>query len=199
MTVSKTPRLALTTWDSDSDPFERADQHSNNLILDGLVSIDRQGTADLLSAETIVRGATYYATDTGVLYRCDGQSWLAVGATKPATATGTTTASGWTTTAGVPILQAWWRSGVCRVVGAVTTTSATPAAKAIPLPASVPPVPAAPAVVATYGRALVVSPSASTMPSVRTYIQDGYVYLQQVGGAALASGQTITYDITYVY
>lgn len=196
MSIIKTPRLNLTTWSESSDAFRRDDFHQNNLAIDGLVAIDRQGAAEFLANQAVVRGAHYYATDTGVLYRCDGQSWLVVGATKPATATSTTVAAGWAESTPVPALQAWWRAGMCRVMGAVTTTSGAPTPKAIPVPATVP---AAPSVVATYGRALVVSPSASSMPSMRTYIQDGYVILQHVGGAALTSGQTVTYDITYVY
>lgn len=197
MTVSKTPRLGLTTWDSDSDPYERADQHNNNLTLDGIVAIDTQGLAEFLANQAVVRGATYYATDTGVIYRCDGQSWLVVGATKPATVTGSTVAAGWASAGATPILQAWWRAGVCRVTGAVLTTSGTPTSKAIAVPSAVPAAPAG--AHATYGRAIVAAPTAASMPLMRTFIQDGYVYLQQVGGAGLASGQTVTYDITYIY
>lgn len=196
MSIIKTPRLNLTTWSESSDAFRRADFHQNNLTLDGVVAIDTQGLAEFLANQAVVRGATYYATDTGVIYRCDGQSWLVAGATKPATATGSAAAAGWAASTGVPVLQAWWRAGMCRVVGAVTTTSGAPTSKAIPVPAAVP---SAPSVIATYGRALVVSPSASSMPSMRTFIQDGYVNLQQVGGAGIAAGQTVTYDITYVY
>lgn len=77
MAVTSSDRLGLTLWSSGLDPFTRAQRQADNVALNNLAAIDRQGVASGRPAAT-VRGTYYYATDTGVLSRATGSDWVTV-------------------------------------------------------------------------------------------------------------------------
>lgn len=82
MTVSKTPRLNLTRWSADSDPWDRADFDGDNAELEARVVIRSEGTLAARPASTAgSAGRYYYATDVDELYYDTSSAqdgWLAV-------------------------------------------------------------------------------------------------------------------------
>ena len=79
MAVTLTPRLGLTRWGSETDPWPgRAGFDAQNDLLDDLVAIDLQGLKAARPAPEIP-GRYYFATDEDQLYRDDGDAWTAIG------------------------------------------------------------------------------------------------------------------------
>lgn len=79
MTVSKSPRLGLTRWSADDDPWDREDFDADNAALEALVAIAQQGTF-LSRPAAGTRGRFYVvvsgAPDEGELYYDDGAKWI---------------------------------------------------------------------------------------------------------------------------
>lgn len=78
MTVTSSPRLAITRWSADADPLQRTQMDTSHANLDDLTAIDMQGTLAARPAASI-RGRYYFATDAnsgaGGYYRDTGSAW----------------------------------------------------------------------------------------------------------------------------
>lgn len=83
MTVSASPRLGITRWSAESDPFNRTQQDGDHAALDLLTAIDVQ---DLLANRPApgIRGRFFTESAAsaglpGTTWREDGTSWRSVG------------------------------------------------------------------------------------------------------------------------
>ena len=83
MTMLPTPRLALTTWDSEDDPVLRVMLNADHGRIDPRVMIDSQGAPLSARPAAATAGAGTWWTDTaaGITYRSDGTTWQQVTAT----------------------------------------------------------------------------------------------------------------------
>jgi microcystin-dependent protein len=78
-----TPRLQVTTWSADSDPFNRAQMQDSHTNLEARAGVFLSGTlaARPAAGASNTRGL-YLATDqnapTGILYYSDGSNWVAL-------------------------------------------------------------------------------------------------------------------------
>lgn len=80
MAVTQSPRVGLTRWGAGTDPLRRSQLDADNAALDNLVAIDLQVATinDRPAAGT--RGRYCFVESTGLVYRDDGATWVAVGA-----------------------------------------------------------------------------------------------------------------------
>lgn len=78
MAVTRTNRFKLHRWDSGSDPINRAQSDLDNLQIETLGAIFREGTdASKGVASDVANVKSFYnATDTNILYYSNGTSWL---------------------------------------------------------------------------------------------------------------------------
>lgn len=80
MAVTRTSRFKLHRWDSGSDPINRAQSDLDNLQVETLAAIFREGLdADKGVASDSANVKSFYnATDTAILYYSNGSSWVPV-------------------------------------------------------------------------------------------------------------------------
>lgn len=78
MAVTRTNRFKLHRWDSGSDPINRAQSDLDNLQIETLGAIFREGAdASKGVASDVANVKSFYnATDTNILYYSNGTSWL---------------------------------------------------------------------------------------------------------------------------
>lgn len=78
MAVTRSPRFKLHRWDSGSDPYNRAQNDLDNLQVETLGAVFREGAdADKGTASDAALVKSFYnATDTGVLYYSNGTNWI---------------------------------------------------------------------------------------------------------------------------
>lgn len=79
MTVSNTTRFGLTRWSADTDEFTRSQMDASHSQIETLGAVFRQGLdASKGTASAALARSFYWATDTSILYFCDGSSWQQV-------------------------------------------------------------------------------------------------------------------------
>ena len=78
MAVSRSSRFRLHRWDSGSDPVNRAQSDLDNLQIETLAAVFREGNdADKGVASDASNARSFYsAIDTGILYYSNGSNWL---------------------------------------------------------------------------------------------------------------------------
>lgn len=77
MTVSKSPRLGLTRWSADTDPWNRADWDDDNAALEALALGALVGLASARPAAAATNARMlHYATDNGTLSYSTGSAWF---------------------------------------------------------------------------------------------------------------------------
>lgn len=107
MAVTRSPRFRLHRWDSGADPFNRAQNDTDNLQVETLGAIFRQGPIGDIGDPTAAAYARsfYFDTTASVLYFCDGTNWVSLNdagesADIQALTIGGSASAGTTTTAG---------------------------------------------------------------------------------------------------
>lgn len=83
MPVTASPRLGITRWSAETDPFTRTQLDGDHALLDELVAIDVEAaTLAGLGAPGIV-GRYGWVTGTSKLYRDDGVGWQLINPDAP--------------------------------------------------------------------------------------------------------------------
>lgn len=77
MTVSKSPRLGLTRWSDDADPWLRSDWDQDNAQLEALAAMAEAGTLAARPAAA-KPGRFYYDSADDSLYYDTGTKWIVV-------------------------------------------------------------------------------------------------------------------------
>lgn len=80
MSVTRSPRFRLHRWDSGADPYNRAQNDTDNLQVETLGAIFRQGPLTDIGDPTAAAYARsfFYDTTNLILYFCDGTNWVSI-------------------------------------------------------------------------------------------------------------------------
>jgi hypothetical protein len=80
MAVTRSPRFRLHRWDSGADPFNRAQNDTDNLQVETLGAVFRQGPSADIGDPTAAAYARSFFFDTtvSVLYFSDGTNWVSL-------------------------------------------------------------------------------------------------------------------------
>lgn len=80
MAVSLTSRFGIHRWDTGSDPINRVQLDVDNLRIESLAAVFREGTfAEIGDASDAQYARSFfYATDTTILYFSNGTTWIAL-------------------------------------------------------------------------------------------------------------------------
>jgi hypothetical protein len=80
MAVTRSPRFRLHRWDSGADPFNRAQNDTDNLQVETLGAVFRQGPSADIGDPTAAAYARsfYFDTTVSVLYFSDGTNWVSL-------------------------------------------------------------------------------------------------------------------------